>query len=127
MMNASRTQPATGAGLIKTVVAATFDALVIRGAGPIVVEFMSYGCGHCRTLEPVLVHVADTLADRERIMRVNVASEADLAAAYGVSVTPTLVMFLGGTEIERIEGPRPVFSSLLTPLTQPFAVPDARG
>ena len=32
----------------------TFPPLVLRGQGPIVVEFMSYACAHCAEIEPVL-------------------------------------------------------------------------
>ncbi len=123
-MNAAHMPAATVAGPIETVTGATFDALVVRGDGPIVVEFMSYGCSHCRALEPVLLQVADALAHRVRVMRVNVAVDAEVAAAYGIRVTPTLVAILDGGEIARVEGPRPVFSSLLTSVTRPFDEPD---
>lgn len=106
---------------IATVTAATFDALVIHGTGPIVVEFMSYGCMHCRVLEPVLRQVAESLVSQEQIMRVNVAVEGGLADEYNVRVTPTLVLFLDGREIGRSEGPAPEASSLTTIVTRPFA------
>ena len=44
---------------IQTVTAETFRTLVVEGSGPIAFEFMSYGCGHCRALEPVLQSVAE--------------------------------------------------------------------
>jgi thiol-disulfide isomerase/thioredoxin len=94
---------------------------VLEGSGPIVVEFMSYGCVHCRMMEPVLQQAAEALEATERVMRVNVAVDADLANRYGVEGTPTLVMFLDGQEIARAVGPQPVLESLMTVLTQPFA------
>jgi thioredoxin-like negative regulator of GroEL len=124
-MDAPRTSSATAAGPIEPLTGATFDALVVRGDGPIVVEFMSYGCSHCRALEPVLLQVAGALVHRVRVMRVNVAVDADLAAAYRVRVTPTLVSFLDGGEIARVEGPRPAFASLSTTVTRPFDERDA--
>lgn len=111
---------------ISTVDGATFDAAVLGGQGPVVVEFMSYGCSHCRALEPVIVRVAEAVGARERIVRVNVGVDQDLAALYGVSVTPTLVMFLDGQEVGRVEGPRPLESSLMEIVTRPFADIDAR-
>jgi thioredoxin-like negative regulator of GroEL len=108
---------------IATVTGESFDALVIGGTGPIVVEFMSYGCGHCRVLEPVLQQVAQSLVFQEQMMRVNVAVEAELAEDYGIRVTPTLVMFLDGREIGRSEGPAPHASSLTAIVTRPFAGP----
>jgi thiol-disulfide isomerase/thioredoxin len=106
--------------IIETLTADTFDARVGKGEGPIVVEFMSYGCGHCRVLEPILQRVAETLKGRERIYGVDVAVEQELAARYAIGGTPTLVMFLGGTEVARVEGPPPSESRLLAAVTAPF-------
>jgi thioredoxin 1 len=114
-------EPATVSQSIVTVTGATFDALVIHGSGPVVVEFMSYGCSHCRVLEPVLRQVAESLVFRERILRVNVAVEDELAGVYDIRVTPTLVMFLDGRAVGRIEGPAPRAASLIAAVTRPFA------
>jgi thioredoxin 1 len=105
---------------IETVGRETFDARVLEAPGPIVVEFMSYGCSHCRALEPVLKQVAGVLADRERIVRVNVAADPELAECYGIRVTPTMIMFRDGAEVGRAEGPQPVAASLLAALRRPF-------
>lgn len=105
---------------LEPVTAESFDDRVLRGSGPIVVEFMSYGCGHCRALEPVLQHVAAMLAPRERFFRVNVAVDEALAERYAVEATPTLIMFADATEVGRIEGPAPNASSLMTQLARPF-------
>jgi thioredoxin 1 len=105
---------------IRSVTASTFDSLVLEGEGPIAVEFMSYGCEHCRLLEPVLERVAEIVRPRETIFRVNIAIEHELATAYGIGGTPTLVMFLNGSEVARAEGPRPSEASLLALVTGPF-------
>jgi thioredoxin 1 len=81
---------------------------------------MSYGCAHCRLIEPVLQHVAAMLSAEEKVFRVNVAVDQELAATYGVRGTPTLIMFLNGREAGRVDGPRPNVSSVFTALTQPF-------
>jgi thioredoxin 1 len=113
--------PRSKTKLVQTVSSATFAERVLEGSGPIVVEFMSYGCVHCRMIEPVLQQAAEQLEATEQIVRVNVAVDQDLADRYGVEGTPTLVMFLNGNEVGRAAGPQPVLASLLTVLTQPFA------
>ena len=105
---------------IRTVTSSTFRALVLEGEGPIVVEFMSYGCVHCRAIEPVLEQVAETVKSKEKIFRINIAVEQELADSYEVQGTPTLIMFLNGKEIGRDEGPQPTVSGVLTAVTQPF-------
>jgi thioredoxin 1 len=105
---------------IQTVTAATFPRQVLEAKGPIVVEFMSYGCEHCRAIEPVLEQVAKMVGPREKIFRVNIALEQGLADSYQIQGTPTLVMFLNQSEIGRVEGPSPTVSSVLAAVTQPY-------
>jgi len=100
-----------------TVTSGTFSSLVLEAAGPIVVEFMSYGCAHCRALEPVLEKVAETVKSNEKIFRVNTAVEEELSDSYDIQGTPTLIMFLNGKEMGRVEGPHPTVSSVLTAVT----------
>jgi thioredoxin-like negative regulator of GroEL len=97
-----------------------FTRLVLEAEGPIVVEFMSYGCAHCRAIEPVLEEVAEMLKTQERMFRVNIAVEQELARSYQIQGTPSLIMFLDGNEVGRIEGPSPIVSSVLAAVTQPF-------
>jgi thioredoxin 1 len=105
---------------ISTVTSGTFTRLVLEAEGPIAVEFMSYGCAHCRAIEPVLERVAQMVEPRERIFRINIAVEQELAGSYQIQGTPTLIMFLNGNEVGRVEGPSPTVSSVMTAVTQPF-------
>lgn len=70
---------ALSSDMIKTVTASTFTRLVLEAEGPIVVEFMSYGCTHCRAIEPVLEQVAEMGKTQEKVFRVNIAVEQELA------------------------------------------------
>jgi thioredoxin 1 len=105
---------------IQTITSSAFTRLVLEAEGPIVVEFMSYGCAHCRAIEPVLEQVAEMVKAQEKIFRVNIAVEQELAGSYQIQGTPTLVMFLKQKEVGRIEGPSPTVSSILAAVTQPF-------
>jgi thioredoxin 1 len=105
---------------IQTLNSSQFNALVLEGEGPIAVEFMSYGCGHCQALEPVLQQVAEKVKTKEKIYRVNVATQQELAGDYEIEGTPTILMFLNGQEVGRVEGPYPTVSSVMTAVTQPF-------
>ena len=111
----------TSPDIIDTVTADSFESSVLRADGPIVAEFMSYGCTHCRTIEPIVREVATALAGTERIVRVNVGVDQDLASSYHVEGTPTFVMFRDGREVGRAEGPHPAYASLMDTVTKPFA------
>jgi thioredoxin 1 len=105
---------------IQTVTGSTFAPLVLAGEGPIAVEFMSYGCAHCRVLEPILQQVATRVESKEKLFRVNIAVEEGLAESYGINGTPTLIMFLNGREVGRVDGPHPTVESVLAAVTRPF-------
>jgi thioredoxin 1 len=105
---------------VRTVTSSTFTRLVLEAEGPIAVEFMSYGCAHCRAIEPVVEQVAEMVKIHEKIFRVNIAVEQELAGSYQIQGTPTLIMFLHGSEVGRVEGPSPTVPSVLTAVTQPF-------
>jgi len=105
---------------IRTVTASTFDRLVLKGEGPIVVEFMSYGCAHCGVIEPDLRQVAQMVESTKKIFRVNIALDQELADHYEIQGTPTLIMFLNGEIVGRDEGPSPDVSNLLALVKQPY-------
>jgi len=107
---------------IRTVTASTFDRLVLKGEGPIVVEFMSYGCAHCGVLEPDLQQVAEMVEPTEKIFRVNIAVDQELAESYEIQGTPTLIMFLDGAVVGRDEGPTPDVSNILAVVKEPYAL-----
>jgi thioredoxin 1 len=113
-MNDSKTL----AGRVTPVGADTFTDVVVRGPGQIVVEFMSYGCEHCRAMEPVLQEVA--AQSTMRFFNVDIDANEDLASMYEISATPTFIMFSGGKEVGRVEGPQPVASTLSALLAQSF-------
>lgn len=108
-------------GTISTVDAANFGAEVLQGSGPIAVEFMSYSCSHCGQVELPLSQVAESLRGRERIVRVNVVRDHELAERYSIHGTPTLIMFLDGEMRGRVEGPVPTVEVLLDAVTRPFS------
>ncbi|MEJ1960328.1 MAG: thioredoxin family protein [Gammaproteobacteria bacterium] len=108
------------AGQVQMITGDAFDRLVLQGQGPIAVEFMSYGCSHCRAIEPILQRVAEMVEANEKIFQVNVAVDQELAETFDIQGTPTFVMFLNGQEAGRVDGPRPTVSGVLTAISQPF-------
>jgi thioredoxin 1 len=105
---------------IRTVTGKSFHRLVLEDGGPVVVEFMSYGCAHCRMIEPLLQKVAEMVKGQKKMFRVNVAIEQELADIYAIRGTPTLIMFSNGTEVGRAAGPSPTLAAVLSAITRPF-------
>ena len=71
-------------------------------------------------IEPDLQQVAEIVESTEKIFRVNIAVDRELADVYEIQGTPTLVMFLNGAVVGREEGPSPEVSNILAVVSEPY-------
>ena len=83
------------------VTCATFDEAVLSAPRPVLVDFGAEWCGPCAAVEPVIRGLALEYADRLTVATVDVDSDPQLAARYGVRSLPTVMLVEGG-EIRRV-------------------------
>jgi thioredoxin len=86
---------------------ASFAEDVERSQLPVLLDMWAAWCGPCRTLAPVIEQLAQELAGRVRVAKLNIDENPSAADRYGVRSIPTLLLLRGGREIDRIVGAQP--------------------
>ncbi len=86
---------------------AEFDAEVLKSDKPVVVDFWAEWCGPCRMIAPALEEISGSLADKVKIVKLNVDENPATAAKYGVMSIPTLMLFKNGELASRQVGAAP--------------------
>jgi thioredoxin 1 len=84
---------------------------------PLLVFFWSERSGPARRMESLLAHLARKERTRLRVMRVDVDQQPDLAARFGVTDVPSLVLVKGKRAVDRIDGraSAPKIETMLAP------------
>ena len=83
---------------------AGFDAQVMRGGLPVLVDFWAPWCGPCRMMAPQFEAAAQILEPRVRVAKVDTEAEPTLGSRFGIRSIPTMVLFAGGRERARQSG-----------------------
>jgi thioredoxin 1 len=82
----------------------TFDTEVLGSDKPVLVDFWAEWCGPCRMIAPAVEATAEKFDGTASIFKMNVDENVMVPQKYGIRGIPTLVLFKGGQEQERIVG-----------------------
>lgn len=96
---------------VQHVTSQDFQAVVLDSSKTVLLDFWATWCGPCRMVAPILEEIADERPD-VKVCKVDVDQEPQLAARYGISSIPTLLVIKNGKIVNQSIGAVPKASIL---------------
>ena len=75
---------------------ASFEADVLKAAGPVLVDFWAEWCGPCKMIAPALDEIARDLGGKLTVAKINIDHNQKTPRNYNVRGIPTLMIFKDG-------------------------------
>ena len=82
----------------------TFEQDVLQSEQPVLVDFGAEWCPPCRLIEPTVAALAEQYAGQVRVGKMDMDGNSAVPQRYGIRGIPTLILFKGGKEEERMVG-----------------------
>jgi len=86
---------------------ANFEQEVLNSKVPTVVDFWAVWCGPCKVIAPYMEEFASQYDGRVKIAKLDVDSNHNIAAKYGVRSIPTVIFFKDGKMVDQVIGNSP--------------------
>lgn len=82
----------------------TFDAIVLKSQGLVLVNFWAEWCGPCKIIGPVLEEISDEMASTLVVAKLNIDNNPLSPAKYNVRGVPTSILFKNGMIVGNMVG-----------------------
>ncbi len=86
---------------------ASFARDVEQSSLPVFLDFWAGWCGPCLMIGPFVEELANDLAGRIRVAKLNIDENPMTAQRFNVRSIPTMIVFKDGREVDRIAGAVP--------------------
>jgi thioredoxin 1 len=95
------------AGNVLAFTDANFETEVLQSDQPVLVDFWAEWCGPCKMLGPTIEELASDFQGQVRIGKMNTDQNSEIPTNYGISALPTMLVFKGGTVVDKLVGMQP--------------------
>lgn len=85
----------------------SFEQEVLKSNTPVLVDFWAEWCGPCKAIGPKLEEIAGEMSSQVKVVKVDVDSNQESAAKFGIRSIPTMILFKGGKPVDQIMGNQP--------------------
>ena len=94
-------------GSVSEVTDSDFEQEVLQSDQPVLVDFWAPWCGPCRQIAPMIDELSTENDGIVKVVKMNIDESPNSPHQYRVNSIPTLILFKGGSVVERFVGVQP--------------------